>query len=111
MTAKKTPAKAVKKVPASAPRPQDHKARKAEADGVETVLIEQCGVEMELPANNRDMPLEVAEMFAEGNHVLAIRALVGPDAWAQMKAAGATGRDLDELGDKYNEALGLAQGE
>ncbi len=113
MTVKKTPAKKTgPTIPAGAKKPQDHKPKavKNEADGVAEFSTVQRGVEITIPLDQADWSIEAIEHFAEGNTPLAIRALIGTDKWAELKAAGAVGRDLNELGEKFTEEIGVDQG-
>ncbi|OBB20614.1 hypothetical protein [Mycolicibacterium elephantis] len=110
-----------KRVPATAPKPQDHQqkksaaARKAEAeDGF--VTIEQCGVKLKIPVGE-NTPIEVMDLYfaitdtedaaeiAQANYRI-IKELLGEKQWQALKAAGANARDLKELDAKVQAATG-----
>lgn len=112
-------------IPATAPKPQDHKpkksakARKAEADGF--AIIKQCGVTLRIPLGE-NIPLSVIEVLdspipqyedekaqeAEGRRreLAVTKELLGPDQWAAFSAARPTVRDYAELGDKIGALKG-----
>lgn len=107
-------------IPANAPKPQDHKpprkrttaARKAEANGNGNgrLVIEQCGIELSIPRAHGQWPLAAIDAFADGNHVKGIKALLGQEQWDALVAAGAVADDLNDLGEKFQEAIGLDAG-
>ncbi|PQM51828.1 adenylosuccinate synthase [Mycolicibacter virginiensis] len=123
-----TPRKAApsKRVPANAPKPQDHKpkksaeARKAEADGYATIEL-QCGVTLRIPLGD-NMPLAVIEILdspapkcededeqkaADRRREMSVaKALLGPDQWEIFVAAQPTVRDYVELGEKIGALTG-----
>jgi hypothetical protein len=79
-------------------------ARQAEAeDGY--VLLEQRGVELKIPVGGK-VPLAAIDLFRDGDNYGGTREMVGAEQWKLLLAAGATGDDLDELGDKLKDAAG-----
>ena len=117
-----------KRVPASAPKPQDHlkaksaAARKAEADGF--VLIEQCGVKLKLPTGG-NMPLDAVLLFQCDEETLreygvddadaddvkqakinlaATKLMLGPEQWAEFRKKRPTIDDFNAIGEQL-EAL------
>ena len=109
--AKKAPAKR-SRIPEHPPQPQDRKprqqsrARRAEAED-EDAVFDCCGVEVIVPRDQADWSVEALEKFAEGNHVLGLRELVGAQTWQAIKDAGAKRRDLDDLSRDMQEELGV----
>ena len=87
-------------------RSQQSRARRAEAEG-EDVVFDCCGVEVIVPRDQADWSVEALEKFAEGNHVLGLRELVGAQTWQAIKGAGAKRRDLDDLSRDMQEELGV----
>lgn len=115
-----------KRVPATAPKPQDRKpkksaeARKAEADGYATIKL-QCGVTLRIPLGD-NMPLAVIEILdspvpqhededeqkaADRRREMSVaKALLGPEQWEVFVAAQPTVRDYVELGEKIGALTG-----
>lgn len=109
-----TPRKATpprKRVPATAPKPQDHKpkqsteARKAEAgDGY--VTLEQCGLSLRIPIGPETMPLKAYLRFKEGDEVGGTELLLGEEQWETFLAANPTVADFAAIGSAMKEAAG-----
>lgn len=108
MTApRKTPASR-KRVPTSAPKPQDHKpkqsAREAEAgDGYLTHV--QCGIELHIPLGG-EIPLKSYMAFKDGDEIEGTRLLLGDEQWEKFLAADPTMLDFAAIGTKMQEASG-----
>lgn len=101
-----------RKMPANAPKPQDHKAKKsaaarkaeaAAADGY--VTVEQCGVKLKIPIGG-NTPLAAAMKFAEGDDFAGTRLLLGEKQWEAFLAQNPTVDDYNEIGTKIQEAVG-----
>lgn len=110
-----------KRVPASAPKPQDHKpkktaaARKAEAEGF--VDIDVSGITLKVPAGE-NVPMKALLRFqglnddltplAEGvdGNLLGSAELLGPDQWAKFLAQNPTVKDFQEIGDNLASLVG-----
>src|SRR5262245_16357645 len=102
-----------KRVPATAPRPQDHKpkksaaARQAEADGV--AIIEQCGVELRIDMGNlpikalmrldglNDDLTSMGEVEKRRSELMAFMELLGPEQWAALLDKNPGTRDFAEF--------------
>lgn len=116
------------RIPAHAPRPQDHKppakkrkkAKKAdrrqwqddspagrEAAGVELAEIEFDGELYAFPADPLDWDLNVTEAFEHGKVVTAVRGMLGPGQWRKVAAKGYKNRQFRELFDMMAEAGGF----
>ncbi|SIH58732.1 hypothetical protein [Mycobacteroides abscessus] len=110
-----------KRVPANAPKPQDHKpktsaqARKAEAEGV--VVIEHNGLALRIDLNNppikallrlQGLKDDLTE-FSEDERPLAnlqgSMELLGPEQWSALLAKNPGVRDFAEISGKLSEAL------
>lgn len=110
MTAPRKKAAPRKRIPASAPRPQDHKqkmstaARKAEAeDGF--VIVESCGMELKVPVGGK-VPLAAAIAFENGDEVKGTELLLGADQWAAYLEKNPTVDDFVEVGKQLEELAG-----
>ena len=118
-----------KNVPASAPKPQDHQAkkpaaaRKAEANGF--AIVEQCGVNLSIPVGDA-MPLD-ALLLLQGDaetlrdygidgdakdakdaktNLVVTKLLLGPEQWAEFRAQRPTLADFNAIGEKLEALLG-----
>ena len=120
-----------KRVPASAPKPQDHQAkksaavRKAEAEAEDGfVTIEQCGLELKIPIGG-NMPLDAILLLQEDEetlrdyairdddegreaklNVVATRLMIGPEQWAEFRKRRPTLNDFNEIGEKLQALSG-----
>ncbi|MGZ9830204.1 adenylosuccinate synthase [Tsukamurella ocularis] len=130
MTAPRKTATPRKRVPATAPKPQDHKpkqspaARKAEAEGF--VLVELRGLELKIPVGD-SIPLDVILLYGGDEdtlrehditddmpererrsklNVVATKLVLGPEQWAEFRKTSPTLRDFNEIGLKVQEATG-----
>ncbi|QFG10033.1 tail assembly chaperone [Mycobacterium phage IdentityCrisis] len=98
-----------KRVPATAPKPQDHKAKKsaearqAEADGF--VTIEQCGVTLQIPVGGK-VPLKAYMAFKNGDEIAGTELLLGPEQWASFLEKDPTVDDFAAIGEKLEELVG-----
>ncbi len=98
-----------KAVPATAPKPQDHKpkksaeARQAEADGFVTVT--QCGVALKIPIAGK-VPLKAYMAFKDGNELRGTELLLGEKQWAAFMAKDPTVDDFAEIGEKLTDLMG-----
>lgn len=99
-----------------APKPERKKkkspvsaAQEAEAgDGY--VTVEQCGVKLRIGIGGQ-MPAGVVDIVVDGTNDphskwKAVREWVGDEQWKQLKAAGMTQNDVEELDRKLGEASG-----
>lgn len=111
-----------KRVPASAPKPQDHKpkksaaARQADADGF--AIIEQCGVELRIDLKNlpvkallrfeglKDDLTEFSKEEKPKAELMGTMELLGPEQWAALLAKNPGLQDFEEIGQKFQELLG-----
>ncbi|CAM3624611.1 hypothetical protein GCM10009799_05920 [Nocardiopsis rhodophaea] len=83
-------------------------AIQAEAVGsTEPKRLTLAGAEYRLPATSEHWPLETMEAFEEGKVVTALRGLLGPDQWKQLKSTGATLSDLNTLAEQIASAYGF----
>ena len=98
-----------KRVPASAPKPQDHKqkksteAREAEADGF--INIEQCGVKLRIPLGE-NVPLEAYIAFKNEDEIGGTKLLLGEKQWDAFLEKKPTIGDFGEIGSKIEGLLG-----
>ena len=98
-----------RRVPATAPRPQDHKprkktAREAEAeDGFIHVTI--AGVDLDVPVNGK-LPLKSAIAFANGDEFGGTSELLGLEQWERFLDVNPTLDDYRELSEAIAEAVG-----
>lgn len=98
-----------RRVPATAPRPQDHKprkkaAREAEAeDGFIHVTI--AGVDLDVPVNGK-LPLKAAIAFNRGDEFGGTEILMGTEQWERFLDADPTIDDYQELSEAIAEAVG-----
>lgn len=104
-------------IPASAPKPQDRKPKKAPArkkpaatarqaeaeDGF--VTLEHCGVSLRIPVGGK-LPIAALDAFIEGNDYLGTKLTVGVEQWKALSDAGMTRDGLNELGNKLEDLLG-----
>ena len=121
-TAAKSRTAAASRVPATAPKPQDHQtkksaaARRAEADGF--VTVEQCGLTLKIPVGE-NIPLDVVLLSrgdedtlrelgiaAEDREFEATKRLLGAEQWAEFRKKNPTIGDFNEIGRKFEEATG-----
>lgn len=97
-----------KRVPATAPTPQDHKpkqsAREAEAESG-YLTLEQCGLELRIPLGG-EIPLKSYMAFKAGDEVEGTRLLLGDEQWEKFLAADPTMLDFAAIGTKMQEASG-----
>ena len=98
-------------IPKNAPKPQDHKkpkksARQAEADGDEYIVLEMCGVEIEIPRDQNEWPFSATRAFVKKNPTLGVIELLGEEACDELEKAGAKNRDFGALAEQLEEALG-----
>ena len=106
-----TPRKAAprKRVPDSAPKPQDHKpkksaeARQAEADGF--VTINQCGIALKIPLAGK-VPLKAYMAFKKGDELAGTELLLGEKQWAAFLEKNPTVDDFAEIGEKLTDLVG-----
>lgn len=111
-----------KRVPASAPKPQDRTpkksaaARKAEADGF--VVIEACGLKLRIELDN--IPIKALLRFEGLNDDLTeipkeekpkadlqgTMELLGAEQWAALLARNPGTRDFAEIGEKFQSLVG-----
>lgn len=90
------------RIPAHAPRPQDHKppqktAAQREAEGIETVDVEFDDVVYTIVADPVDWTLDVTEAFEQGKAITAIRGLLGNAQWRVVRSKGYRNKDFNEL--------------
>lgn len=79
-------------------------AREAEAgDGF--VDLELKGISLRIPVRGK-VPIAAVEAFRVGDNFAGTRAMVGEEQWKVITDAGWTMDDLDELGQKLDEATG-----
>lgn len=107
MTAPRTPRK---RVPASAPKPQDRKpktsvaARQAEADGY--AIVKQCGMTLKIPVHEDLMPLKAYMAFKAGDEIGGTELLLGAEQWTAFLAKNPTIGDFAAIGAKLQELAG-----
>lgn len=98
-----------KRVPATAPKPQDRKpkksaeARQAEADGF--VTIEQCGVTLKIPLAGK-VPLKAYMAFKKGDELAGTELLLGEKQWAAFLEKNPIVEDFAEIGEKLTDLMG-----
>jgi hypothetical protein len=98
-----------KAIPANAPKPQDHKAKKsaairqAEADGY--VDIEQNGITLRIPFGDA-VPLEAYMKLKDGDELGGTEMLLGSEQWAAFLATSPTVGDFAAIGAKLLELSG-----
>lgn len=98
-----------KRVPGTAPKPQDRKpkksaeARQAEADGF--VTIEQCGVTLKVPVAGK-VPLAAYIAFKKGDELGGTELLLGEKQWDAFMAKNPTVDDFAEIGEKLTDLMG-----
>ncbi len=79
-------------MPTAPKKPQDHRA-----PDTEPRVVDFKGVSVELPAENH-VPMDFYEFLEEGQIVAALKALLGEDAYAELrKTVFKTDGDLKEL--------------
>ncbi|MGA5542700.1 adenylosuccinate synthase [Mycobacterium sp. NPDC051198] len=107
-TKPRTPAKS--RIPAGAPKPQDHQpkksttARQAEAeDGF--VTVETCGMTLTIPVGGK-VPLAAAIAFQKGDELGGTELLLGADQWAAFLEKNPTVDDFAEVGKQLEELTG-----
>ena len=82
-------------------------ARKAEAKGEKTAVIEWRGHRFEVPREYDDWSVDLIESLEEGKGVGIVRGAIGPEGWREFKATNPKRRDLDDLTDAIVKALGF----
>lgn len=98
-----------KRVPETAPKPQDHKqkksaeAREAEAEGF--ITVEQCGVKLRIPLGE-NVPLEAYIAFKEDDELGGTKLLLGEKQWDAFLEKKPTVGDFGAIGQKINDLLG-----
>ncbi|CAM3038531.1 hypothetical protein [Skermania piniformis] len=100
------------RIPARAPRPQDHRPAstpviRGEAEGIETVTVEFDGESYTIPADPADWPINATEAFENGRAVTAIRMLLAPDEWIKVQRKQYRNRQFRELFDALARAGGF----
>ena len=83
------------------------RARREEAADPDEVVVEHNGVNIAVPADQGQWPLDAWDLLARGLTVSGLRLLIGPQQWAALLASGAVVADAHVVMDKIADALGL----
>lgn len=107
-------------IPANAPRPQDHKPKASEepeddypaavvdeATGILTVTIHHDGMELTIPADPEDWPIQATLAFEDGKILNAIRALLSPREFNKVLAKNYRNKDFGRLYERLAKAGGF----
>lgn len=107
-------------IPANAPRPQDRKAKASdepeeeypnavmdEATGILTVTIHHDGMELTIPADPEDWPIQATLAFEDGKILNAIRALLSPREFNKVLAKNYRNKDFGKLYERLAKAGGF----
>lgn len=107
-------------IPANAPRPQDHKAKASdepeeeypnavmdEATGILMVTIHHDGMELTIPADPEDWPIQATLAFEDGKILNAIRALLSPREFNKVLAKNYRNKDFGKLYERLAKAGGF----
>jgi hypothetical protein len=79
-------------------------AQEAEADDG-FVTVELRGVALRIPVRGK-VPIAAVDAFRAGDNYEGTKQMIGEEQWKRLSDAGFTMDDIDELGDKLNEATG-----
>ncbi len=105
------PPRKVSRIPANAPRPQDHKPKKkrkkaAHAEAVDGYLsLTVAGVDLKVPIKGK-MPVKSAIAFANGDEFGGTSELLGLEQWERFLDVNPTLDDYRELSEAIAEAVG-----
>jgi hypothetical protein len=116
VTAEATAEATVSRIPANAPKPQDHKpkktpAQKAAAKALQAeagdgyVTVEQCGVELRIPIAGK-VPLAAYIAFDKGDELGGTELLLGAEQWKAFLEKNPTLDDFAEVGRQLEELTG-----
>lgn len=109
--AKKTAARKTSagRIPARAPRPQDHKksAAQREAEGDEYVVIEYEGEEFKILADQEEWPTVAVQAFSKQLMIDAIEHLLGPQQWARFITKFPKQRQFNDFGRVVAQEFGF----
>jgi hypothetical protein len=107
-------------IPANAPRPQDHKPKASEepeddyptpvmdeATGILVVTIHHDGLELTIPADPEDWPIQATLAFEDGKILNAIRALLSPREFNKVLAKKYRNKDFGKLYERLAVAGGF----
>ncbi len=107
-------------IPANAPRPQDHKPKASEepeddypnavmdeATGILMVTIHHDGMELTIPADPEDWPIQATLAFEDGKILNAIRALLSPREFNKVLAKNYRNKDFGKLYERLAKAGGF----
>ena len=106
-------------IPANAPRPQDRKAKASdepeeypnavmdEATGILMVTIHHDGMELTIPADPEDWPIQATLAFEDGKILNAIRALLSPREFNKVLAKNYRNKDFGKLYERLAKAGGF----
>ena len=102
----------VSRIPAHAPKPQDHKPKKKErkkavhAEAVDGFLsLTIAGVDLKVPIKGK-MPVKAAIKFSRGDEFGGSEELLGTEQWERFLDADPTVDDYNELSEAIKEATG-----
>lgn len=107
-------------IPDHAPRPQDRKAKASdepeeeypnavmdEATGILMVTIHHDGMELTIPADPEDWPIQATLAFEDGKILNAIRALLSPREFNKVLAKNYRNKDFGKLYERLAKAGGF----
>ena len=107
-------------IPDHAPRPQDRKAKASdepeeeypnavmdEATGILMVTIHHDGMELTIPADPEDWPIQATLAFEDGKILNAIRALLSPREFNKVLAKNYRNKEFGKLYERLAKAGGF----
>ena len=107
-------------IPANAPRPQDHKPKASEepeddypaavvdeATGILMVTIHHDGLDLSIPADPEDWPIQATLAFEDGKILNAIRALLSPREFNKVLAKNYRNKEFGKLYERLAKAGGF----
>lgn len=107
-------------IPDHAPRPQDRKAKASEepeddypnavmdeATGILMVTIHHDGLELSIPADPEDWPIQATLAFEDGKILNAIRALLSPREFNKVLAKNYRNKEFGKLYERLAKAGGF----
>jgi len=96
-------------IPKGAKSPTDHAkpAAQIEAEGEPTIDIEWNGHTFTIGSDPDDYPVETVLAFENGLNVTALQGLLGPTQWADFMKDKPKRRDVVDLFETFNAALGF----
>lgn len=89
--------------------PQDHQkpAAQREAENAETVVVTHADLKFTIAADVADWDVDALEAFEDGKAAAAVRAVLGPQQWAEFKKTKPKTRDLAAVSDAIASAMGF----